>query len=66
VVPPFDAGAVKAMLALPLPAVPAPMVGAVGTVLVDPAPDRVLELSPPPQPAAIMAAAIANAAVLNF
>lgn len=33
VAPPFDAGAANAMLALPLPAVPVPIVGAPGTVL---------------------------------
>jgi hypothetical protein len=42
VAPPFEDGAVKAMLALVLPAVAVPMVGAPGTVLLAPSP-------PPPQ-----------------
>jgi hypothetical protein len=41
--PPFDAGAVNAMLALAFPGVTAPMVGAPGTVTVDPP-----LLDPPP------------------
>jgi hypothetical protein len=55
--PPLEAGAVKAMLALALPAVAAPMVGAPGTVVVV---VEVLEL-PPPHADTIQAANSVNA-----
>jgi hypothetical protein len=52
VAPPFDEGAVKAMLALEFPAVAVPIVGAPGTVTVVPPPVElvvVLELPSLPQ-----------------
>jgi hypothetical protein len=42
VAPPFDDGAVKAMLALAFPAVAVPIVGAPGTVTVVPPPDELV------------------------
>lgn len=53
--PPLSLGAVKLMLALALPAVATPMVGAPGTVVV------VVPLLPPPQALKAMAASKAGA-----
>jgi hypothetical protein len=56
VAPPFEAGAVKAIDALPSPAVAVPMVGAPGTVVVVPPP---VELPSPPHPASMDVASTA-------
>jgi hypothetical protein len=48
VAPPFDVGAVKAMLALAFPAVPTKAVGAPGTVTLA-VPEGAAVLEPPPQ-----------------
>jgi hypothetical protein len=64
VAPPLELGAVKAMLALPLPAVAAPMVGAPGTVTVDETGVTDTEPEAEPVPALLVAVTVQAYCVL--